>query len=362
VRHLFGERSPILLFRLRNILGKLGIWKRLTKITCNQELSGCKIERKMTGKGKVSLSFNNPGKQPRRHSFTDSRDFVWDSRDLFGNRTNDEEEEEDDATPSDIQPGAFPWGLPGQMNPFLKYNAGFLGNIPEQGYKRWSPKKTSKGTALARKVRGLRGSPKPVTSLESCLMAQMADVLISNRVKSEPLRANSQMADALISNRVKLEPLRVNSQMADALISNRVSRPLYFSSTVDEEEVLCEDTVDNSLPSSLSVPNAVDESSSSEPKQSSFLKLPNLSKFLKEYAAKLSITSKSEHGSCNSDTPSRRRARENDQRASSSPNDSTCKETLLLPVPKKQKISHSWHFLSDSFEPGLDRIFSRGIP
>lgn len=288
----------------------------------------------MTGKGKVSLSFNNSGKQPRRHSFTDSRDFVWDSRDLFGKKAKDEEEEED-AAAEVWQSGAFSWGLVGHTNPFLNYEAGFVEAVPDQlseAHKRWSPKKTSRGTALARSLRGLGGSPKPVTSMESCLRAQMADALISiNRVKADPMLVHHRM----------------NSQVADALISDRASRPLYISSTVAEEE----DGMDYNTPPSS--PSVGDESGS-KPTQTGLPVLPNLSTFLKEYAAKLSITD----GSSKSGTPSRRRARGNNQAS----NDSNCKETLLLPVLKKQKVSHSWHFLSERHDPGLDRILSRGIP
>ncbi|KAG0620219.1 hypothetical protein M758_4G198900 [Ceratodon purpureus] len=243
-------------------------WKRLKRTTPDKRNSGSdhrgrEGEEDMTGKGKVNLSFNGPGKrQPgsRRNSFADNTDFDWDSSP--GKRMKDAVAG-GDATPSDLQPDAFSWGWMSQTDAFLGYDAaGFLGKgLGGQqlsgGYVRRSPKKTSRGTALARKVRGLRASPKPVSSLESCLRAQVADPPISNRVKS-------------------------------------VSRPLNFSSPV-AGEAKDEDAnmIDSSTASPLNVGNLVPRNSPKR-RQSALPKLPNLSKFLKEYAAKLAIGSKAE--------------------------------------------------------------------
>jgi hypothetical protein len=287
-------------------------WKRLNRHTCNKRNSGSghcgrEGEGNMTGKGKVNLSFNSSGKrQPgsRRNSFEDSRDCDWDSSP--GKRMKDGVGV-GDATPSDLQPDAFAWGWMSQTDTFLGYDAaGFLGKGPaggqqlSGGHVRKSPKKTSRGTALARKVRGLRAFPKPVSSLESCLRAQ-------------------------VSNRAKL-----------------VSRPLNFSSSVaGEAKVEDASMIDNSSASASSVGNAVAEIRSKR-RQSALPKLPNLSKFLKEYAAKLAISSKVE-SSTDSGT-----SRTNDQvnvPASSSANDGNCKKTPL-PVPIK-KGSHFWPFQMD---------------
>lgn len=119
----------------------------------------------------------------------------------------DEYDEEDEDSPTDIWPGSFGWGLVGHTNPLLNYDPGFSEDVPDVQYGRnkgGSTKQTSRGTTVARKLRGPGGSPKPVTSLKSCLRAQMADALTSNRFKGDSLiqnRMNSHMADALIGNR-----------------------------------------------------------------------------------------------------------------------------------------------------------------
>ncbi|KAG0504518.1 hypothetical protein KC19_4G196200 [Ceratodon purpureus] len=264
----------------------------------------------MTGKGKVNLSFNYPGKRQeerRRHSFTDSRDYTWDSahgnmfRDGIGGG---------DATLSGFQPDGFPLGWMGQTIPFFGYDAsGFLGLPPalveehqtSGGYSRKSPKKTSKGAALARKLRGLRDSPEPMSSLESCLRAQMADALVSNRF-------------------------------------NFVSRPLDFSYSVAEEFEDDDDDDDdeatlmvNTTASPSIVGNVVEESTS-KPRLIALPKLPNVPKFLKDYAAKLSITRRAE--SVSNDESNLMRVRADDP-ASSFSNADNCPtlpsfETLLF--------------------------------
>lgn len=223
-----------------------------------------------------------------------------------------------DATPSDLLPDAFAWGWMSQTDTFLGYDAaGFLGKGPaggqqlSGGHVRKSPKKTSRGTALARKVRGLRASPKPVSSLESCLRAQVADPPISNRAKF-------------------------------------VSRPLNFSSSVaGEAKVEDASMIDNSTASASSVGNAVTEIRSKR-RQSALPKLPNLSKFLKEYAAKLAISSKVESST---DGGTSRTNVQVNVPASSSANDGNCKKTPL-PVPIK-KGSHFWHIISNGSEREL---------
>ena len=283
-------------------------------------------EANMTGKGKVNLSFNYPGKQERRrHSFTDSRDYTWDCS--HGQRFRDGVGG-GDATLSEFQSNALALGWIGQTGPFLSYDtSGFLGKMPplpeerrmSGSYTRRSPKKTSKGAALARKLRGLGGSPEPVSSLESCLRAQLADALVSNRVKAVS------------------RPLNVSSSVAKE-----------FEDEDDDDEATL---VDNSttLPSIVGI--AVEESIF-KPRLSALPKLPNISKFLKEHAAKLSITRKAENG-INGDN--NRMGVRPDDPASGFSNAGNCKKTSLPVLLKKQKITHSWHFLSNGSEPGNDR-------
>lgn len=274
----------------------------------------------MTGKGKVKLSFIYSGRHQqeprRRHSFTDSRDYTWDFplgrwfRDGVGGN----------ATPSDLQPDAFALGWMGQTGSFLGYDAsGFLGKMlalaeesqMERGYTRRSPMKSRKGAALARKVRGLRGSPKAVTSLESCLMAQMADGLVSNRVK------------VVSVNR----PLKYSSSLVDELEAEAEDE--------DEEATL----IDNSTGSFPIVGIAVEESTFKS-RLCALPKLPNLPKFLKECAVKLSTTSKAESGTDGGSSRMRVRA---DDSASSFSNASNCKEDPF--ACSVQLFCPSWIFL-----------------
>lgn len=249
--------------------GKLKTWRRLKRITIEKGEDssvsahlGCEGEENMNGRGKVNISFTNPGKRSgsQRTSFADTRDLFWDPS--CGKKMKDGMGAED-LVPSDIQPDAFAWGLVGHSDPFLGYDAaGFFAKVPVRGdqmsatYTRRSPVKNSKGTALARKVRGLRASPKPVSSLESCLMAQMADSFDRNRVKT-------------------------------------ISRSLNFSTSITENGELEKSRIVDGPALPRCSNNAVDDSISVH-KQSSLPSLPNLSKFLKEYAANLASTSTDE--------------------------------------------------------------------
>lgn len=303
-------------------------WRRLKRtIDKEKEISGCDnlfcegVEN-MTGKGKVNLSFNNPGKRQqdtRKISFTETSDMAWDSS--SGKKIKDGVGG-NELPPSDIQPDAFSWGLVGQSDPFLGFDAsGFFGKVPaggdqmSGGYVRRSPSKIGKGTALARKVRGLRASPKPVSSLESCLRAQMADTLDRNRVKS-------------------------------------VIRPLDFSSAEEGTPESASMTVSTS-----SGGNVVDDSSpkSRQSAGSAGLpRLPNLSKFLKEYAAKLATIGKVETG-CDGDANCV--GVQESGLASSSPSDGNRKKTAL---EKKRKVSDSRRFLANGSEQGHERPNSEG--
>lgn len=162
-------------------------WRRTSRwSSCDQDPKTPDEGGKMSGKGKVSLSFTNSGKRlkdSRRNSFNDANDMVWGGTSA-GKRIKDGIGEEN--VPSDMHPDAFAWGLMGQSDPFLGFDAvGFFTQLPDEeeqvkgggGFTRRSrtPSKASRGKALARKVRGLRASPKPVSSLESCLRAQLTD-------------------------------------------------------------------------------------------------------------------------------------------------------------------------------------------
>jgi len=311
-------------FQAQRHCAKPRTWRRLNRTSgCDSRFS--EGAENMTGKGKVNLSFNNPGKRhqdTRKISFTDTSDMTWD--DSSGKRIKDGVEGEE-IPPSDIQPDAFSWGLVGQSDPFLGFDAaGFFGKVPaggdqiNGGYVRRSPSKISKGTALARKVRGLRASPKPVSSLESCLRAQMADPLDRNRGKS-------------------------------------VIRPLNFSSAEEGKVEGASMTASTSSRGSL-----IDESSpkSRQSAGSSGLpRLPNLSKFLKEYAAKLATIRKVETVSdCDKNCVG---VQENGL-ASSSPSDGNRKKTFLPALEKKRKVSDSRRFLPNGSDQGHDRSSSEG--
>ena len=300
-------------------------WKRLNRTACDKRNSGSdhrgrEGERNMTGKGKLNLTFNSSLKrQPgsRRNSFADNKDCDWDSSP--GKRMKDGVGG-GDATPSDLQPDAFAWGWMSQTDAFLGYDAaGFPGKGPaggqhlSGGYVRRSPKKTSRGTALARNVRGLRASPKPVSSLESCLRAQVVDPPISNRAKA-------------------------------------VSRPLNFTSSVaGESKVKDASIINTSTGSPISVDKAAGGNSSKR-RQSTLPKLPNLSKFLKEYAAKLAISSKAESST---DGGTSLTSVQVNNPASSSADDGNCKNIVLTVLSKKQNASHFWHILSNRSEREL---------
>ncbi|XP_073389128.1 uncharacterized protein [Physcomitrium patens] len=252
-------------------------WKRLKrnnfskdkesdKETSGRGSFGCEGEEGMTVKDKVNLPFNNSGKRQQdtlKAEFTDTVDMAWNSS--SGKRIKDRVGGEEAL--SDIQPDAFAWGLVGESDPFLGFDAAdFFGKVPTQGdqmsgaYIRRSLSKISKGTSLARRVRGLRASPKPVTSLESCLRAQIADPLDRNRAKS-------------------------------------VIRPLKFSSSAEKGNPNDVSVIGCSAALPSSNANMVDESSSKSGLSSASTGLPNLTNlsiFLKEYAVKLAMTSKGE--------------------------------------------------------------------
>ncbi|XP_073389762.1 uncharacterized protein [Physcomitrium patens] len=244
----------------------------------------------MSDRRKVNLSFNHTSKRSgsTRTSFADARDFVWDSSSV--KKKKDGMGAAADLAPSDIQPDAFSWGLVGHSDPFLGYDAaGIWGTIAKgedqsiAGYRRQSAVKNSKGAALARKVRGLSASPKAVSSLESCLRAQMADLFVPNRVKV-------------------------------------ISRPPNFPSPA-VAKAKSETLKPVDIPASPSRDiNVIDENSSSS-RRSGLLKLPNLSKFLKEYASKLALTSKDE--SITNNVTGNKGVSENDM-ASNSSNGSSC--------------------------------------
>lgn len=313
-------------------------WKRLKRSalkkkrdSCGRGYPVCEVKEGMTGNGKMNLLVNNPGKRQqdaRKSNFTDSGDMTWSSS--TGKRIKDGLEGEE-ISPSDAQPDAFAWGLMGQSDPFLGFDAaGFFGKVPagdqiSGDYIGRSPGKISKGTALARKVRGLRASPKPVSSLESCLRAQMADALDIKRIKS-------------------------------------VIRPLNFSSSAEEGKSDNASVTDCNAALLSSNANTADESSSKSRQStvsSGLPSLPNLSKFLKEYAVKLATSSKRESRSDIDNYSVRVSA--NDL-ASTSLSDGVNKTTLLPVLLKKRKVSDSRRIHSNGFEGELDRSSTEGSP
>ena len=191
----FQAQKPLKRHRFRRQRRRLASDQQHERIWTS--VAGIQKEGNMSRKGKVSLSLNSGKSQleSRRSSFKDGNETVWGISP--GMRMQDgmigKEREENAPGLSDVVPDAFRWGLMGQSDPFLGFDAArFFSQLPDEeeqmtgscSRQSRTPSKASRGRALARKVRGLRASPKPVSSLESCLRAQLVDDSGRDRVKS----------------------------------------------------------------------------------------------------------------------------------------------------------------------------------
>lgn len=311
-------------------------WRRTSRYSCDQDPKTPDEGGKMSGKGKVSLSFTNSGKRlkdSRRNSFNDANDIVWGSTSA-GKRIKDAIGEEN--VPSDMHPDAFAWGLMGQSDPFLGFDAaGFFTQLPDEeeqvkgggGFTRRSrtPSKASRGKALARKVRGLRASPKPVSSLESCLRAQLTDENDRERVR-------------------------------------QVSRPLNFSPPADKrgrpENGLKMIGYINGVPTSPDVTPISNNSPVGAERRSSStgsVSLPNLQKVLKGFAARLAPNKVDSNTDADEAGPKQAAV----EMPAGSPGNSQWKKSLLPVILKKRKISDDKH-LSVGSDQGSDKLHVGG--
>lgn len=195
IYYTFQAQRPLERFRFRRQRRRLTSDLQQERIWTS--VAGIQKEENMSGKGKVSLSLNS-GKcqsESRRSSFKDGGEIVWGT--AVGMRMQDgmngEEREENAPGLSDVVPDAFGWGLMGHCDPFLGFDAArFFSQLTDEedqitascSRQSRTPSKASRGRSLARKVRGLRASPKPVSSLESCLRAQLVDDCERDRVRS----------------------------------------------------------------------------------------------------------------------------------------------------------------------------------
>jgi len=144
--------------------------------------SGVVLKENMGLKGKLSLSSNSGKRQKdlQRNSLSDGSEFMWGS--LPGKRMKDGlTEEEQSPGLSDIHPDAFAWGLMGRSDPFLGFDAArvFGQHLEVEDLmtvqRARTPSKSERWRVTTRKTRGLKASPKCVSSLESCLQAQFLD-------------------------------------------------------------------------------------------------------------------------------------------------------------------------------------------
>lgn len=311
-------------------------WRRTSRCSCDQDPKTPDEGGKMSGKGKVSLSFTNSGKRlkdSRRNSFNDANDIVWGATSA-GKRIKDGIGEE--TVPSDMHPDAFAWGLMGQSDPFLGFDAaGFFTQLPDEeeqakgggGFTRRSrtPSKASRGKALARKVRGLRASPKPVSSLESCLRAQLTDENGRER-------------------------------------GRQVSRPLNFSPPADgrgrPENGLKMIGYINGVPTSPDVTPINNNSavgSERRSSSSSSVSLPNLQKVLKGFAARLAPNKVDSNSDADEAGPKQAAV----EMPAGCPGNSQWKKSLLPVILKKRKISDVKH-LSVGSDQGSDKLHVEG--